>query len=711
MTAITPAHQLVLAACERAVRPRKRMTVSEWADAHRMLALEGSAEPGPWRTSRTPYLREIMDQLSEHSRARKVVFRKSSQVGGTEASSNWLGYIIAYAKGPVAVVMPSEKSLTDWMAQKFEPMAGATAAVRDVLAVRSNRAADNNASRKKFIGGILFAKTAGSTADLKSTSLRYAIADEVDEYDWTTLQGDPLGLLEVRLTTFHDRKLFVVSSPTIKDASRIDEEHDGGDQRLYCVPCPHCDERQPLQWSGLRWTAPLPPRRHVEVAWYVCRGCGAEIAEHHKPRMLDHGAWVPQAPGNPYPSYHISALYSPPGLGLSWPELASEWIEAQSDPAKLMRFVNTRLGESWANRTGDIKPNALAARAEPVALRQIPPGCLILTAGVDVQDDRLEAHILGWGWRDRQICCWVIDYHVLPGRPSEAPVWDDLAAYLNTPLANGWGRSMVPAATAIDTGHHTHAVYAFVRAGRVPRPMAVKGASTPGRNILGRPTMQDVNWAGKVERKGVALYSIGTEAGKFQLYSWLEADAARDADQRHVRFPSGLESAYYEQLVSEVHNPRKNRWELRKGRRNEALDTWVYAYAATHHPALFMHRWRPVDWRRLADLIEPGADGAADGSQDAADPAAAGDAADAAATAAAADAAAASDATPGAPDDPVADPAQPPAPDALPGAEKPPSGAPGAAAAAAAAPVVRPESPQSAALALHRRRVLSRGLH
>jgi phage terminase large subunit GpA-like protein len=605
MSSYSIAQHLVFAACERAVRPRPKLTVSEWADQHRILSPEGSAEPGEWRTSRTPYLREIMDQLSEHSRARKVVFKKSSQVGGTEVGSNWLGYIIAHAKGPVAIVMPTEKSLQDWMAQKFEPMAVDTPAVRDVLAARSNRSADNNASRKKFVGGILYAKTAGSTTELKSTSLRYAIADEVDEYDWTTLQGDPLGLLEVRLTTFHDRKLFIPSSPTLKDASRIDEEYEGGDQRRYRVPCPHCGHEQPLQWGNLRWTAPVGKQRHVTQAWYVCAECGAEIEEHHKGAMLERGRWVAENDGAPYPSYHINALYSPAGLGLSWAELATEWIEAQADPAKLMRFINTRLGESWADRTKDIKPAALEARAETTPRRAIPPGCLILTAGVDVQEDRLEVQILGWGVRERALRCWVIDYHVLPGRPAEQPVWDALAEFLKTPMHNAWGKPMQPEATAIDTGHHTHAVYAFVRARRLRRCIAIKGANVPGKALLGKPSLQDVNWKGVIEKRGVALYQVGTDTAKFTLYSWLDGDAERNADERLVRFPQGLDEAYFAGLVSETFNPRKNRWEIKKGRRNEPLDTWDYAYAATHHPELFLHRWRAGDWLRLQRQLEP----------------------------------------------------------------------------------------------------------
>lgn len=606
MSSHSAAEHLILAAVERAVRPRPKLTVSQWADEHRQLSEEGSAEPGDWRTARTPYLREIMDQLSAHSRAQRIVFKKSSQVGGTEAAVNWIGYIMAVAKGPTAVVMPTEKSLQDWMAQKFEPMATDTPAVRDVLASRSNRSADNNASRKKFVGGILYAKTAGSTAELKSTSIKNAVADEVDEWDWSTIQGDPLGLLWVRLTTFHDRKLFVVSSPTLKDASRIDEEFEAGDQRRYQVPCPHCGHEQQLQWGNLRWTPLVGKQRIVDRAWYVCTECGAEIEEHHKGAMLERGRWVAEAPDNPYPSYHINALYSPAGLGMSWAELATEWIDAQADPAKLMRFINTRLGESWADRSRDIKHAALQACAEPVPRRTIPAGCLILTCGVDVQDDRLELQILGWGHEGKSLRCWVVEYHVLPGRPSEPAVWEALADYLKTPLVNAWGKPMLPEATAIDSqGHHTQAVYAFVRARRVRRCIAIRGANVPGKALLGKPRMQDVNWRGETMKKGVALHEVGTDTAKATLYAWLNADAERAAPDRLVRFPEGLEEDYYAGLVSETFDARKNRWVLKKGRRNEPLDTWGYAYAATNHPELFMHRWRAGDWKRLQRLMEP----------------------------------------------------------------------------------------------------------
>ena len=597
---MTIAHRLAFRAARRAIRPKDSLTVSEWADANRMLSGEGSAEAGGWKTSRTPYLREVMDSLSEDSPARKVVFMKSSQVGGTEAGSNWLGYIMAHAKGPVAVVMPTEKAMQDWASQKFDPMAKDTPAIAAVLASRSNRSGDNSAARKRFTGGILYFKTAGSTTELKSTSLRYYIADEVDEWDWTTLQGDPLGLLEIRATTFHDRKGFVVSSPTLKDASRIEEQFHLGDQRRYMVPCPHCGERQHLKWPNIRWQK-MGPR--VSRAWYVCEECGCEIDEHHKPGMLAGGRWIAHHADGLWRSYHINAIYSPIGLGLSWAELADEWIEAQDDPAKLMRFINTRLGETWADRSHDMKPNILAARAEPYALRSIPMGALVLTAGVDTQDDRLEIRVIGWGADGKE---WTIDYHVIHGNPAEERIWDALDQYLTAEFSNAWGKTLRIEASAIDTGgHHTHAVYAYVRRARARRVMAIKGASTAGRVILGKPSHQDVNWRGQTIKKGVALYTVGGDTAKHWIYARLNGDADKDPSERKVHFSTELEPWFYDQQVAETYNPRRNRWEIKKGKRNEVLDTHVYAIAASHHPELYLHKWKAIDWKRRTIMIEP----------------------------------------------------------------------------------------------------------
>jgi len=607
MSILCDAFLLTYAAAEKAIRPKAKCTVSEWADTHRILSGEGSAEKGAWKTSRTPYLREPMDCLSEDSHHEKVVLMKASQVGGTEAGSNWLGYIIDVAKGPVAVVMPTERSLNDWVSQKFDPMAQDTPAVSDALAKRSNKSSDNNSQRKKFTGGIIYFKTAGSTAELKSTSLRYALADEVDEWEWSTTQGDPIKLLDVRKTTFHDGKLFIVSSPTLKDASHIEAEYEGGDQRKYHVPCPHCGELQYLKWLNLRYERDLVNPKKIVKVYYACEHNGCVIEEHHKPQMMANGVWIALAPENLYRSYHISALYSPVGLGKSWQQLAYEWIDAQNDPKNLMVFVNTRLGESFADRSHDIKPNLLQARAEPYALRTIPIGCLVLTVGIDTQDDRLEIQITGHGMNDST---WPIDYHVLYGNPSDEKLWDSLIDYLkNAVFINHFGIKLRLEAGAIDTGgHHTHMVYAFVRkcndAG-VVRMMACKGASTYGRAILGKPSQQDVNVKGQTIKKGIALYVIGADTAKHLLYNRLNGDNDKDANNRKVHFSQALDISYFEGLVSETYNPRKNRWELKKGKRNEQLDTWVLSIAASHHPEIYLHKWRKSDWEKRKSMVEP----------------------------------------------------------------------------------------------------------
>lgn len=604
---LADAFLITYSAASKAINPKESLTVSEWADAYRVLSEEGSAEPGPWKTSRNPPMREIMDSLSENAKGDKVVFMKPSQWGGTEIGSNFLGYVIDYAKGPIAVVMPTERSLNDWVSQKFDPMAKDTQQVSDALAKKSNKASDNNAQRKKFSGGILYFKTAGSTAELKSTSLRYAVGDEIDEWEWSTNQGDPIDLLDIRLTAFFDSKLYLVSSPTVKDASHIEDQYEKGDQRRYFVPCPHCGEKQTLKWNNLRWEKDVANPKKVVRVYYACEHYGCVIEEYSKTEMLAHGEWVAQEPDNRYRSYHINALYTPLGLGKSWLELVYQWLDSHDDPRKLMVFLNTRMAETYRHGK-EVNANEIKARAEPYDLRTIPQGCLILTAGVDTQDNRLEIKIKGYGAEGRE---WVIDYHVLNGNPAHDDIWESLATYLrNAIFVNAFGKTLRLEATAIDTGgHHTHKVYQFVRNARLNgliRVMACKGASTYGRNIIGRPSMQDVNWRGKIIKKGVALYIIGADTAKHFLYNLLEGDKDKDPDQRKLRFSQELPDEYYDMLVSETFNPRKNKWELKKGKRNEALDLDVLCRAASMHAELHIHKWRKSDWERRAALIEPG---------------------------------------------------------------------------------------------------------
>ena len=595
-------HAVMIQSAASACRPRRRLSVSEWADAHRVLSSKASSESGPWRTKRTPYLKEIMDCLSLHSSVQRVVVIKSAQVGLTEVALNFVGYVIDHAPASMLVVVPTLEVRDRWIMQRLHPMLRETPVLIGHFDAKRSRDSANSKDIKDFTGGMLVLSGANSPSSLRSMPIRYVVNDELDAFPWDAKgEGDPLGLIRARQSNFPRRKELNISTPTIKEASRIDEEYEKSDQRRYHVPCPECGDLLILRWQNLSWDNALTR------AWYICEHCGSEIEEHHKPRMLADGRWVPGNPSSTVRGYHINGLYAPIGLGFSWIELARQWKDSQDDPSKLKRFINTVLGEAWEDRSRDIKPNALMERSEPYPLRTVPPGCMIITAGVDTQDDRLSVQLLGWG---RQETCWVLDWVELPGNPAQAQVWNRLTELLTTPLHNRNGVELHVQATAIDSGgHHTHDVYRFVRSQAAKRLMAIKGANTPGKPILsGRPTAQDINWRGKTIKKGVHLWTLGVDTAKHALFGRLNADAGTEPSGRKVRFSEQLPTEYFDQLTSEAFDPEKNRWVRRRGRRNEGLDTWVYGYAAAMHPELRVHAMRQKDWERLEQMLLPADD-------------------------------------------------------------------------------------------------------
>jgi phage terminase large subunit GpA-like protein len=591
---LSPARDLFLTSMATAMRPRKRLTVSEWADAHRVLSAKGSSEAGPWKTSRTPFLEEIMDCLSERSNIQRVVLMFSAQIGKTEVGLNWLGYIIEHAPAPTLVVVPTIQVRKRWAKQRLEPMLVETPTLAEIFDARRKRDKTNSDEIKDFPGGMLVLGGANSPASLASMPIRYVLCDEVDRFPWDVGgEGDPLGLIDERQKTFPRRKTLLVSTPTIKHASRIDAEYTDSDQRVYQVPCPDCGHHQPLKWKQLGWNSALTE------AWYVCQECGSAISENHKTKMLAEGSWVAKNPGHLTRGYHLNGLYSPVGLGFKWLELAQEWARVHEDPAQLKRFINTTLGEVWEDQSSSVKPGQLAARAGQWESRTVPDGALILTAGIDTQDDRLAIQIIGHGRKERT---YIIDYHEIPGHPGRPELWMKLTKILTTPLTNRHGHEMHIQAAAIDTGgHYTHEVYQYVRSRPARRVIAIKGKNTPGGPVLaGRPSYQDINWRGKVIKKGVALYLVGSDTGKHLIYGRLKADEDQPEVERLIQFNQSLEEDYYKMLTAEIFDPEKNRWVLRKGRRNESLDTWIYGVAAAHHPEVRVQAMRERDW----DVLE-----------------------------------------------------------------------------------------------------------
>lgn len=582
-------------ALARALAPRKPLTVSQWADAHRVLSSKGSTQAGQWRTNTNPPQREPMDCMSARSTVREVVLMWPIQYGKTEVAINALGYCMDHDPGPVMVCLPGEVSMNKWVVQKLNPAIDETLVMKQALTSVASRDSSNTRTFKDFAGGQLYIEHAGSPSRLKSTTVRTLIVDEVDEFANNLSGGDdPVEMLNGRTSAFPSTfKRLYISTPQIKGISRIESLWNKSDQRRYHVPCPHCGHMQHLQWSGLQWTPD-----GVQV-WYVCQECGAHIDEHHKTDMIRAGEWVPGNPDAKVRGYHINCLYYQFGLGPRWADLVEMWREAQNDSARLKTFVNDRLAEPWEDASmRSVRHNAIADRAEPYLLRTAPRGVLSVTAGVDTQDNRLAVHIVGWG---RNMAFWTLDYVELPGDPADDAVWTALTELLNTPIQHASGALMPVQAYAHDTGgHRSEAVKHYVRQRRVRRPMAITGATANNAPILSKGKMSDVDWRGRSDKRGVMTYQVGTVAAKHWLYGRLSTDADKTPETRLSHFSDELDPSFFVGLVSETYNPGKNRFEKRRGARNEPLDTWVYAFAAAHHPELRLHRNTRADWERAA---------------------------------------------------------------------------------------------------------------
>ena len=466
-----------------ALTPAPRLRVWEWADQARYLPTKGSGEPGPWRTDRVPFAREIMDCLSDDHPCQRVVFIKSSQVSGTEIGLNWIGWFIDTQKAPMLCVQPTTEMTARFSKQRLEPMIDASPTLRAKIPPARSRDSGNTIDLKEYPGGVIILAGANSSASLRSMPARYLFLDEVDAYPLDlNSEGDPVSLAEARASTFPRRKTFLCSTPTIESFSRIHKEWLTSDQRRYHVPCPHCQEFQTLIWDHLTW-----PDGEPEKAAYACDRCGGVIHEYHKPELLARGEWRATYPERPVPGFHINALYSPLGLGLTWAELAAEWERKKTDPNQQKVFINTRLGECFADPEEKLDWEELKARAGGYAVRTIPPGCLLLTAGVDVQKDRFAALILGFG---RGGVVWVIDYQELPADPTRPGDWQALDDHLQTPFRNCRGASIKVTSAAIDSGYLPDDVLHYTRPRR-GRTIAIKGASQGNRSIISKASKVD----------------------------------------------------------------------------------------------------------------------------------------------------------------------------------------------------------------------------
>jgi phage terminase large subunit GpA-like protein len=597
-----PSAAAFVAALWEGATPEPPVSVCAWADEHRVISGRTANERGRWRTARAPYLREPFDLLSVTSPIRRVVVQKASQMGFTESAVNWLGYTIQHAPGPFLFVEPTVEVAKRLSRQKIDPAIAESETLRSRVAPPRSRDAANTVLLKEFPGGLLVLTGANSAAGLCYTTCRYAVLDDIDRYPANVEgEGNPLALVAARSRTFGARrKELLMSSPTVTGYSAIETEYQATDQRRYFVPCPTCDEFQVLDIAQLVWEPAKP-----KTARYRCVACGYLIREAAKTRMLARGEWRATAPviDPGVAGFHISALYCPVGW-LSWAEIAAEAERAARDPAQAQTFTNTILGESFALRGEAPDWKRLRERQTDAPLGTVPRGACLLTAGVDVQRDRVECSIWGWGRGRRS---WLVDHRILEGDVAHDAVWGALSEL----VAQTWpaGELALPLQRiAIDTGFATTQVYAWARQQPAGRVVPVKGGPA-GPALVSLPRAAEATERatrpGRRRRaRGLRVWQVNVHALKVETYGWLGLDAPAPGatpPPGWISLPAVgdefLRQLTAEQLVRKVVRGIERQEWVKVYNRNEALDCRIYARAAAH--LVGIDRLTDADWTTL----------------------------------------------------------------------------------------------------------------
>lgn len=547
-----------------ALKPPPKLTVSQWADRYRELSSESSAEAGKWSTSRAEYQRGMMDAVSDPN-IETVVLMTAAQIGKTELINNVVGFHIHQDPAPILVVQPTLEMAQTWSKDRLAPAIRDTPVLSDKIKDPRSRDSGNTTLHKIFPGGHVTACGANSPSSLASRPCRIIMCDEVDRYPISAgTEGDPIALARKRSATFWNRKVILVSTPTEKGASRIEQAYAESDQRKYLVPCPDCGEKQELKWANVRWEDKKP-----SSAEYTCEVCGCCWNDAKRFQAIRYGEWHKTAEGDGKTAgFHISALYSP------WTpleEIVRDFLSSKNDPMRLKAWINTTLGESYEEQGERIDEYDLFQRKEDFG-DQLPEGAAVLVAGVDVQDDRLACEIVAYGSGEES---WSIFYEEIYGDPSSAELWQDLDFILSQTFTHPKRGEMIIRSTCIDSGgHYTQQVYNYVRLRSGKRIFAIKGVGGEGRPIIGKPSKNNI---GKIN-----LFPVGVDTAKELVFARLKIN---DVGPGYCHFPLDRSEEYFRMLTSEKKvtryfkgRPRREWVKIRQ--RNESLDCRVYAMAA-----------------------------------------------------------------------------------------------------------------------------------
>lgn len=565
----------MLARCISLLKPPPELTLSQWADTYRVLSAESSAEPGKWHTDKAPYQREIMDAIGD-PHIRRVVIMCAAQLGKTELLLNILAYFMAYSPAPILVMQPTLDMGQTFSKDRLAPMLRDTPALRGLVDVKS-RYSGNTILKKNFPGGHVTIVGANSATGLASRPIKVLLADEVDRYPGSAgTEGDPLSLAQKRQTTFWDKKTVMVSTPVIKGHSRIETEFNQSTKEEWNVPCPNCGHYQPLVWANLIFD----PENTSKAPTYKCERCGCLAGEYAWKAQGIKGKFVAENPESDTRGFHLNTLAS---TFCGWKEIVQKFIVAkeqldQGNPEGMKVWVNTELGETWEERGESVEDVELFNRRE-IYDAEVPNDVLVLTAGVDVQDDRFEIEVVGWGVGKES---WGIRYQKIYGDMLKEQVWADLDNFLLTGFTKKDGSVLHILSTCIDSGgHHTNEVYRFTKERYERRVWAIKGKGGAEVPYIRNPSTNN--------RVKAPLFILGVDAGKALLYQRLKHETK---GPNYCHFPlneeAGYDAAYFKGLTSEkmVVRFKKGRsvivWELKDSsyKRNEPLDLRNYATAA-----------------------------------------------------------------------------------------------------------------------------------
>lgn len=573
------------------MRPPENITVSEWAEKYRRLS-QSSAEPGMWRTHRTPYLKEPMDAFND-PKVRRIVMVAASQVGKSELELNCIGYVIHQDPGHILYIHPDIEDAKKFSQVRVTPLINETPVLKSRVAKSKSRDSSNTMLKKTFPGGMLIICGSNVAADLASIPARYIFGDERDRWAASAGQeGDPWELARARQITFYNSKAVEVSTPTIKNASAIAASFSEGTMERWCTKCPHCGEYHNITFADIRYEydetiVSGKKTFHVNDAYYICPDCGSISTEAVMKKQP--AKWIaenPDAYSQGVRSFWLNAFVSPWG---SWKDIILQYLKSIGNSKKLQVVYNTRFGELWEDR-GDLEDeDSLLARREDYGQRpdgspvELPEGVLVLTCGVDTQDDRLEYEVVGHGHFGET---WGIKKGIIMGRPDDSSTWATLDDVLDHVYRFECGAGLRISMTFVDEGgHFTQDVRLQCRARLAKKVFAIKGSQGDGVPFTSPPKKQKIVDEKKRQVGTCWQYMLGVDAGKQIIMDNLRV---KTPGSKYCHFPRREDygSAYFTSLLSErlVYKPERRKpwqWEVIPGHeRNEALDCRNYALAA-----------------------------------------------------------------------------------------------------------------------------------